>query len=331
MPHGKTLLCCYIQKSPGVLEDDNLLEIYNSPTAQKIRASILDNTFRYCNLEACPHFSAGSLPLQKDCLGTQYEDIIRKQSPSVKDLNIWLSFDQRCNLRCISCRAKQVHYSTQEKDETKKLLKQIKSALPQIKNLGLNGSGDPFASKTFRLFLAELDATQFPRLQIYILTNGILLNQQIWDEIHKATPAITSIQVSIDAANKTTYEKIRRGGSYNILLSNLQFISKLRRNNHIKEFIISFVVNAHNYKEMVKFISLGKALNCDQVYFSAIMDWGVLPHKKYLQLAVHLPNNPCHQDFKNQLYHNAFNDSIVCLGNLHKFKPNILLRDSLFS
>ena len=154
MSGGETLLCCYIDKSPGILKNHNLIELYNSPDAQQIRQSILDGTFRYCNLEACPHFSAGSLPLQKDCIGSPYEGIITSQSPYLKTTNIWLSFDKRCNLRCISCRDKLITYSKKENVEAENILQQVKSALPQISNIGLSGSGDPFASPLLRSFLS---------------------------------------------------------------------------------------------------------------------------------------------------------------------------------
>lgn len=38
MPGGKTTLCCYIRKSPGVVNENNLFEVYNSKAAQKIRS-----------------------------------------------------------------------------------------------------------------------------------------------------------------------------------------------------------------------------------------------------------------------------------------------------
>ena len=48
MSGGGTNLCCYVRKSPGTIVDNKLIDIYNSHSAQSIRASILDGTFKYC-------------------------------------------------------------------------------------------------------------------------------------------------------------------------------------------------------------------------------------------------------------------------------------------
>ena len=75
---GSSNLCCWLPRSPGRLDKNGLMALWNSPGAQEIRASILDGTFRYCDLDRCPYFSSGSLPLQKDVTDGPYGEIIRK-------------------------------------------------------------------------------------------------------------------------------------------------------------------------------------------------------------------------------------------------------------
>lgn len=331
MPRGDTILCCYIKKSPGRLSAEDLSSTYNSPSAREIRASILDGTFRYCNLEACPHFSGGDLSLQKNCVGTRYEDIVKKRLTSLDEMNLWLSFDSRCNLRCISCRKDYVKYSEEDRRQVEQLLDIVKSNLSRISNLGLCGNGDPFASPSMREFLFSLDSSKYPNLKVTLLTNGLLFNEQAWESMKTGRGAIKSVQVSVDAASKETYESIRIGGSFDVLMKNLAFISTLRRQNLIEEFIISFVANSRNFMEMADFVKLGLELGCDIVYFSAMMNWGVLSMGEYKELAIHLPENKLHDKFREKLKDKIFDNPVVMMGNLGRFRPNRFLRDSMFS
>lgn len=332
MSGGDTNLCCYIQKSPGRISSDNLKNVYNSLSAQQIRASILDGTFRYCKLDDCPHFSGGDLSLQKDCIGTRYEKIVRERLTSLDDMmNLWLSFDRRCNLRCISCRKDYVKYSEEENAKVERLINVVKANLSLIRGLGFCGNGEPFASPAMREFLFSLDSSVYPDLKITLLTNGQLFNTRTWESMRKIQRAVKSVQVSIDAATRETYEGLRRGGSFDTLMRNISFISGLRRQNLIEELIISFVANSRNFMEMDDFVRLGLDLGCDTVYFSAMMDWGILPAEEYKELAVHLPGNGMHEKFREKLKDKIFDNPIVMLGNIKRFKPNRFLRDSLFS
>jgi wyosine [tRNA(Phe)-imidazoG37] synthetase (radical SAM superfamily) len=329
--NGDAILCCYIEKRAGIIRENNLQGVYNSSAAREIRASILDGTFRYCNLKACPHFTSGELPLANDCAGTDFEEIIANNSVVMDKKSIWISFDARCNLKCISCRGDYLKCSETEVERIDGLLKDIEANLSHLDQIGFSGNGDPFASPSIRKFMYELDVSKYPNLKITLLTNGQLFNESAWEQMEKGRSAIKSIQVSVDAATKESYEKIRLGGSFDKLKKNLEFIGGLRRQNLIKEFIISFVVNAINFNEMAKFVEMGKELGCDQVYFSYMVDWGSMPKESYEELAVHLPNHKMHEKFKDRLNDPILGDSIVHLGNIKKFRQKTIMRDSLFS
>ena len=327
----KTSLCCYLYKSPGMIKNNDFLSLYNSPDAQEARRSILDGTFQYCDLDACPHFSSGDLPLQKDCVGTPYEEIINKKQTVLAKKSIWVAFDARCNLRCFSCRKEPYQPTVEQIDQIEKKMQVIKDNLSTIEHIGLTGNGDPFASPTIRKFLYELNSAEYPHLKITLLTNGLLFNEETWNSMAKSRAVIRSVQVSVDASTQASYEKIRIGGSFEKLMNNLKYISKLRKLNQISEFIISMVVNAINYKEMQDFIKLGIDLGCDQIYFSYMGNWGTLTDAEYNDLAVHLPAHKLHEDFRKILENPIFNHPAVFLGCIKRFQKKRVLRDSLFS
>lgn len=328
---GKAILCCYLKKSPGVIKGNNLLELYNSRTARRIRESILDGTFRYCDLESCPHFSSGDLPLQKDCIGTPFEDIVKNKRTTLEQKSIWISFDRRCNLCCISCRGEHVKYSEKDHNEVERLLNIIKANLSYLNQIGLCGSGEPFASPSLRAFLKDFNASEYPNLKITILTNGMLFDEQAWSMMERGRSAIKSVQVSVDAATRESYEKIRIGGSFDKLMKNMGFISNLRKDGDISEFIISFVVNSINFSEMDAFVDLGRNLGCDQVYFTFMNKPEGISNQEYQQLAVHMPEHKKHKEFRKKLENPIFSHPIVLLGNIKRYRTPSLFRDSLFS
>ena len=97
----------------------------------------------------------------------------------------------------------------------------------------------------------------------------------VWDRISNITPYIKSAEISIDAATKETYEKIRRGGKWEVLQNNLQFISTLG----LEDITVSFVVQTDNYQEIELFYEM-----CNQIFnnkvrwwrvsYTRVLDWG---------------------------------------------------------
>ena len=327
---GSTNLCCWLPRSPGRLDGKGVLDIWNSPEAREIRSSILDGTFRYCDLNRCPYFASGSLPLQKNITDGPYAEIIRKGMTRLDTARVFLAMDPRCNLRCISCRNDYTHIEESEQIEVKRIMDIVMRDIPRITAIGLSGSGDPFVSPETRDLLFNHDSTRYPHLKFYLLTNGLLFNRENWERMKSAQAAVASVQVSIDAACRETYERIRMGGSFETLRENLLLLSELRQNGEIGEFIISFVVNAINYREMKAFARMGFELGCDQVAFSYMSNWLNFSDDEYLELAVHLPGHREHPALKEILHDPLFSDPRVFLHNLSGLRPGRILGDSMF-
>lgn len=105
------------------------------------------------------------------------------------------------------------------------------------------------------------------------------------DKLCNNVPNI-SIYVSIDAATKEIYSKIRKGGNYEFLIKNLEYLSQLRNNNKIKLVELNFVIQRINYKEINDFISLLKKFKFDYVNFSSISNWGTYTDEEFLNLTM---------------------------------------------
>ena len=327
---GSTNLCCWLPRSPGRMNGRGVMEIWNSPEAQEIRSSILDGTFRYCDLDRCPYFSSGRLPLQKNIIYGPYSEIIRKRLTKLDTAKVFLAMDPRCNLRCISCRNDFTRIDEREEAEISRIMDAVMDDIPRITALGLSGSGDPFASPVLKKFIFDHDGAKDSHLKLYILTNGLLFDSESWERMKRSRGAVASVQVSIDAASRETYEMVRLGGSFSTLMKNLLFLGELRRRGEIGEFIISFVVNAVNFREMKAFAKMGFELGCDQIAFSYMSDWLNLSEEKYRELAVHIPSHKEHGLLREVLSDPLFSDPRVFLHNLSGLKPGRIMGDSMF-
>lgn len=129
---------------------------------------------------------------------------------------------------------------------------------------------------------------------------------------------IKTIYVSLDAARKDTFERLRRGANFETVMKNLEFISRLRKNGEFQNFGILFVVQACNFREMKEFIQLGKSLRCDYVGFSQLLRNGVYAQsdEEFKKANIFSSDHPEHQEFLNLLNDIIFDDPIVDLGNL---------------
>jgi 3D (Asp-Asp-Asp) domain-containing protein len=166
------------------------------------------------------------------------------------------------------------------------------------KNLYITGSGDPFVSVGFRDFLRNFDKSKWPSLQhIHLHTNATRWTKEMWDSMSNIHPYVKTCEISIDAATKETYEtKTRIGGNWDELITNLKFISTIPTLNKIKT---SFVVQKHNYKEMVLFKDLMTEIfgNKVNIFFGKIVNWGTYSDEEFKEHQVWSDNHPNHGEF----------------------------------
>jgi len=325
----RSYLCCPSWlPHPIFHKDRDIKEVWNDELAQKIRQSILDGEYEYCSKTFCPSLNElintdkipESFPnfIEKDKLPFEINhwDIknyvventsIVKKTPG--ELNF--TFDRSCNLRCPSCRSSKYMADSDELQGIDGILKYIEQNFSEnVKKIFITGSGDPFASKSFRKFLKEFDKEKFKNLNLlHLSTNGNLFTPEMWEEIKNSRDFIKYCEISIDAATKDTYEnKVRLDGNWDKLLENLKFIVSL---DSIICLRFSFVVQNKNYKEIEPFIELIYNLNKDRIkkygewssviYFSKIDDWYVMDNDTFNTHAVWKETHENYSDFLNEI------------------------------
>ncbi len=334
--NGKLYFCCPSwQKTPfGDYKENSLESEWNSETAQKIRKSILDGSYSYCDENMCPFIQSGELKTyyflesnQRKIIAAAKKDILVKQPPT----DLMLNYDPSCNLSCESCRNEKISYSTDSKefkvaqDLTQKFTQDFFSnANGKPITLNITGSGDPFASQVFREFLEKLDGNDFPNLKIDLQTNGVLFTPIMWERLHKIHKSISQIFVSIDAATKETYLLVRKGGNWERLIENVEFLKKLKLLGYFNRLQMNFVVQKRNYFEMVDFVKKFDQEKCVNINFSLIDDWGSWKKNEFNDHAIWNHKHPDHRKFLEVIADPFLINPRVFLGNLKSLRSNAI-------
>lgn len=240
---------------------------WNSNTAKEIRKSVVDGSYKYCDKQVCPSLNTlintDEVPnnfWQKSKFNSHYkiEKIEDIQNIEWFPEQLLFGFDRSCNLQCPSCRLDFVPNFRKGSigyQERLEILKTIEDSYSEhIKDILITGSGDPFYSNIYREYLQNFDKTKYPNLEIIkLITNGQMLNQKMWNTL-SSKEFIKAVEVSIDAGTKNTYEGITRlRGKWDVLISNLKFLSTL---NTVDDISVSFVVSEKNYNEMALFYDI---------------------------------------------------------------------------
>lgn len=325
--NGSVYLCCptWLRWRAGNLHDSSAAEIWNSKVAREIRRGILDGTFEHCNHDLCPEIQAGTLPTRAEAAkNPRYRAIMDGTKTKLDGIPAFfnLSNDKSCNLSCPSCRTQRIQFNDGPGYETRKKLQDrlVESFFTEPTEqpfvVNVTGSGDPFASRIFRDFLFELDRAKFPHMQVNLQTNGVLFTEKTWANLKKIHGAVGSVLVSFDAATEATYAITRRGGDWQMLLANMDFLARVRRERGIGELILYFVVQKANFREMADFVRIGKLFNADRVYFQRAVNWGTWSMAEHEDQSVWHAHHPLYAEFARAVADPMLDDPIVFMGNV---------------
>ena len=306
--------CCpsWLPNKVGSLE--NINDIWRSEELHEVQESIIDGTYKFCSKTQCPYLS------QLINEGVKHSVFIEKSNFNINQYkkgptNINFAFDRSCNLSCPSCRSVAIMANGDEIEFIDSTIDKVTETFGKsMTMIYLSGSADPFASKSIRKFLINFDKIKFPNVNhIHLHTNGLLLTKKMWEDMSNIHDIIKTLEISIDASNKDTYEIIRRGGNWETLMENLEFISTLKLGNKR----VSFVVQDNNYKEMEDFYLLmrKKFNNKINIFFNKITNWGTYSDGEFLIKQIWNENHPEFNFFLKEL--DKINKRHDCTHNMH--------------
>lgn len=316
--------CCptILPKETGDLAKQNFHEVWNSKSYQEIRKSIIDSNYQFCNHALCPEIQSDNL-LDIGALETSKGDgdilkAIEKGIMTVDSMpdEINLSYDPVCNLACPSCRTGYITNNSPEDDALmERITEQLLSLDLSQTKLIVCSSGDPFVSQHFRKLLFDLDGSKNPGMRIQLMTNGLMFTKQAWEKMHKIHQNIVMSCISIDAATEPTYAITRKGGNWQTLHKNLEFISALRQRGELPFLRLDFVVQDHNFREIPTFVEMGKKYGVDQVFFQKVANWGTFSEADYKARCIYDESHPDFYEFYKIITNPLLRDDIVNPGN----------------
>lgn len=153
--------------------------------------------------------------------------------------HVQLEITDVCNLRCVHCYHFDINKKQKSKDlEDEKVIEIVKKIIDaKIYSLIITG-GEPLSRP--KLLLKIVSLAKQAGIFVSINTNLLLLNSHILGELKKIK--LDSFLVSCPASDSFVYNKITRGGNYDVFLKKL----KLLISSNIP-FLVNMVVTKNNF------------------------------------------------------------------------------------
>ena len=306
--YGNVWGCCptWTGKTFGnILSDD----VYNNYIGRMLKLSSINKTFCFCFLNMCKNYDKPFLTNFDDNIDLKFIKIPKQ---------LTLSIDRTCNLRCKSCRTEYYKQSLFESIKSFEIIEKMKE-MGWLNNscLLIAGQGEAFFSP---IYLKILEDDSITGDTIKIMSNGVLFTEDKWQLLEKKYKNIY-VAISIDAASKDVYAKLRRG-NFDVLLKNLEMLGKKRKQEKIVSYQFNFVVQKENMNDMLSFIELAKRFNVDIVKFTKLNDWGTTSLEEYKENSL-LTSDDCltlelYDLFKNPL----FKEKIVDISDFDTYLEN---------
>ncbi|HOY31923.1 MAG TPA: radical SAM protein [Bacteroidales bacterium] len=243
---------CYACKAEENLNNKTLQEIWTGAVFTGLRK----------------HFQNGEIPdacsfCKNHLLQGNYGSILANKydhyllSPTGKPVIAELELSNKCHLECIMCSGS-LSSSIREKREklppvTRMLpddfMRQFTPFLEELKSLELTG-GDPLLIDDYYQILSIAEKIN-PELDILITTNANTFTQKVRELLNKKLRL--SFNVSLDSLNEETYAQIRRNGSLQKAIENIdRFAEYVNEHNTSLGFLVCPL--KYNWKELPHFV-----------------------------------------------------------------------------
>jgi len=236
-------------------------------------------------------------------------------------LSLYLEPTRSCNLRCIMCRPEPVRSPDLSLETFNKLI----PYLPYCKVFTLNGAGESLINPDFLKILKSVKDYSNTTSVIGFNTNAILLDEKKIEFI--VSIGINHISISIDSPNKDTYEKIRRGASFDRLVRNLDQILRIKKLYDTEKpyLVFHMVVMECNAHEISEYINFANEYNVKDVMLSnveAFSRQGVVvdieplcKHGQYLSYYLQAKQLACEHGIKLHGTATESFESLLCSNN----------------
>jgi len=181
----------------------------------------------------------------------------------------------RCNFRCGTCSRESLPKNRLNRDMTLDEFKNIHRQINTLKIVKLQGLGEPFLNK----YLDEiLDYCNSIGIECTTICNGSIIPNS------ETLGKFSNIIISIDSANKDTFEEYRSGGNFHKIIENIKQIIQYKKDGLLKNTTIRInsVLTHLNYQEIENIYKLAYELEVYKLEFVEVENWYIESQSEYL-------------------------------------------------
>jgi len=249
----------------GMYPEKNLHDIWFSSTGHTLKKHMEHNDLSY-GCEYCANFINNSkFSGLKPQVFDKYSDYKKNQYPKVMEFEML----NTCNLECIMCNGMASSSIRKNRENFKQMIspyddtfvQQLEEFIPHLQEAKFYG-GEPFLIDIYHMIWEKIFEIN-PKINIFVITNGTIMNEKIKDYLEKGN---FDLAVSIDSVNKEKYEHIRKNANFENVMKNVEYLSaySLSRNKVLSISITLMRINWDDVPDMVRFANHLKAIT----YFS---------------------------------------------------------------
>lgn len=309
---GSMSLCACEYIIAGNILHQKTETVWNSAAAAVIRLSMVNQTYSFCDAYACQFYDLEKLPVLE---GNVNEDAYERKASEMPEI-IWMNSSSTCNLYCEICRKERKNISYIQNQRSMEITKKAVPLIKKGNRVLIAGDGEVFLDASYHYLLSRMEELYHDGLKWTILTNGNLMTKEKVEYILKYGGNSTRIMVSVDAARKETYLKIRRGGNWERLIENLRYVGRQRKEGRLAIFRLNFVVQSSNVKEMGEFVRLAESIGANEVWFTAVRNFGTYGTDEFKQIDVHDENGNIKPEYHIYFENPILKSEMVKMGAL---------------
>lgn len=182
--------------------------------------------------------------------------------------SIEIEVTTKCNLRCLMC--EHTYWNEQASDMSFEQVKSIIDQFPVLRWIAFTGIGEIFLNKDLVKMYVYLK-NRWPGIHIELFDTFYFIDEERAKKILDL--GLDTVFISIDAATKETYEKIRVGSDFNRVVSNIRRFIELKKEmrTYFPEIIFHYVINKMNLGEAISFIEFVKSLGGENIFFTRLL------------------------------------------------------------
>jgi radical SAM protein with 4Fe4S-binding SPASM domain len=178
--------------------------------------------------------------------------------------HLQVEITNKCNLKCLSCHRDLLYPNTTSMsfEDFKKVYDDI-----QPSRINVSGLGEPFLNPdVFKIIRYAKQAGS----SVNCATNFTVVGNKL-DKLIES--GIDQVKISIDAANRETFLKIRKKNLHDVVVENIIRLDKIKGEQGLKkpEVRFNFALQKENIDELFDTIELAKSLNVKSIYIQYLV------------------------------------------------------------